>query len=313
MSAQASRPFIGVCIATYKRPERLQLLLADILAQTCKCNELVIVDNDPEGSARSVVESFALAMKESRPDLAIHYDVQPIKNISITRNRTIALAKGEWLAFLDDDERAPANWLELMLRAAEQFSADGILAPVIPIVPDDAPRWIRSGNFYELPRALTGQKVPSNNFKFGNVLLRGDVLRAEHGPFDPAYGTTGGEDGDLLCRLELNGVKLFWSDEAIVHEPVERKRLSARWLWMRAMRGGQDFARHTSGGRYGKVSAAGKLVFVLRALVQLLIAAVLSLISLPLGMHRAMRWVLKVAANFGKLSYFWGWHYREYA
>jgi len=34
---------------------------------------------------------------------------------------------------------------------------------------------------------------------------------------------------------------------------------------------------------------------------------------LPLGMHRAMRWVLKVAANFGKLSYFWGWHYREYA
>jgi succinoglycan biosynthesis protein ExoM len=155
--------------------------------------------------------------------------------------------------------------------------------------------------------------VPSNNFKFGNVLLRGEVLRAEPGPFDPAFGLTGGEDGDLLCRLELKGVRLVWSDAAVVTEPVDPKRLSIGWLWMRALRGGQDFSRHTLSGRYGPISTAGKIMFLLRATVQMLIAGLLALVSWPLGFHHAMRWAIKVAANFGKLSVLWGWHYKEYA
>jgi len=304
---------ITVCIPTHKRPELLRALLGDIVQQTRCCNEIVVVDNDPAESARTIVEAFALKMLTIRPALAVHYDVQPVKNISLTRNRTIALARSEWMAFIDDDERAPSNWLELMLTAASRYKADGILAPVVPTVPDNAPRWIKRGRFYDLPRAVTGQVVPASNYKFGNVLLRAQVLREEAGPFDPAYGTTGGEDGDLLCRLELKGIKLIWSDDAVVYEPVEQKRLSAKWLLMRAMRGGQDFARHTSGGRYGSVTVVGKTVFVIRALLQLVIASILLLIVLPLGVHRAMRWAIKLAANFGKLSYFWGWHYQEYA
>jgi len=313
MSGSLPRPELSVCIPTYKRPVRLKELLSDVLAQTHPCDELIIVDNDPDASAREVVQNFTRDIAASHTSIIVKYEVQPIKNISITRNRTIALATATWLAFIDDDERAPANWLELMLLAASTYGADGILAPVVPVVPESAPGWIKRGGFYDLPRAVTGQRAPASHFKMGNVLLRGEVLRAEAGPFDPAYGTTGGEDGDMLCRLELKGVKLVWSDDAIVHEPVEQKRLSARWLWMRAMRGGQDFARHFMQERYGKVSLIGKIKFALRASVQMVVAAAMSVIALPLGLHRAMRWSIKAAANFGKLSYMWGWHYQEYA
>jgi succinoglycan biosynthesis protein ExoM len=82
---------------------------------------------------------------------------------------------------------------------------------------------------------------------------------------------------------------------------------------MRAMRGGQDFARHTLNGRYGSIGAAGKCIFLLRAAGQMLLAGLLALFSWPLGFHHAMRWATRVAANFGKLSVFWGWHYKEYA
>jgi succinoglycan biosynthesis protein ExoM len=36
-------------------------------------------------------------------------------------------------------------------------------------------------------------------------------------------------------------------------------------------------------------------------------------VSWPLGRHRAAQWLTRAAANLGKLSIFWGWHYHEYA
>jgi succinoglycan biosynthesis protein ExoM len=38
----------------------------------------------------------------------------------------------------------------------------------------------------------------------------------------------------------------------------------------------------------------------------------LASVSWPLGSHRGAHWLLKAAANAGKLSVFWGYHYREY-
>jgi succinoglycan biosynthesis protein ExoM len=51
----------------------------------------------------------------------------------------------------------------------------------------------------------------------------------------------------------------------------------------------------------------------MRALIQAIVAAGLSLLLLPLGRHHAAHWLTKVSANLGKLSIFAGWHYREYA
>jgi hypothetical protein len=53
--------------------------------------------------------------------------------------------------------------------------------------------------------------------------------------------------------------------------------------------------------------------FFTRCLAQLFIAAGLALVSLPLGRHHAANWLIKVAANAGKLSILSGWQYREYA
>ncbi len=50
-----------------------------------------------------------------------------------------------------------------------------------------------------------------------------------------------------------------------------------------------------------------------RAVLQLLVAAGLSVLTLPFGRHRSALWLTKASANLGKLSIFIGWHYREYA
>jgi len=299
---------ISLCIATYRRAERLAALLADLVDQRRFPSEVVVVDNDAAGSARAVVER----RRELGAPFPIHYAIQPEKNIALTRNRTVELATGDWIAFIDDDERAPAAWLKQLAETVTRHAADGALGPVEPIVPADAPAWIRRGSFYEWARMQTGTVIPLNKLRFGNVLLRGALLRDGPAPFDPDYGLTGGEDGDLLGRLVQQGARIVWCDEAVVHEPVEASRLSLRWLLLRALRGGQDFARHKLTGRFGALTTAGRTLLLLRALAQSALAAGLALLSWPLGRHRAAYWLLKASANIGKISIFLGWHYQEY-
>jgi succinoglycan biosynthesis protein ExoM len=300
---------VSLCIATYRRADRLAAVLKDLTLQERLPDEVVIVDNDPAESARPVVE----AQLAAGAPFPIQYGVQPQKNISLTRNKTVALSSGEWLAFIDDDERAPRAWLRQLMDAAELYQADGVLGPVNPVVPASAPGWIQRGHFYEFPRMGSGDIIPPNRLRFGNVVVKSALLRGSATPFDPSLGLTGGEDGDLLARLQLQGARIVWCDEAIVNEPVESARLTLQWLLARALRGGQDFARHTLVGRYGAVSGLQRVNFFLIALAQAVAAAALALLVWPLGRHHAARWLTTVSANIGKLSVLWGWRYREYA
>src|SRR3984957_18482577 len=226
---------VSVCVATHRRAERLLAVLQDLTRQRRLPDQVVVVDNDAAGSARRVIDQ----LRSTSAPFRLDYDIQPERNIALTRNRTVMLANGDWLAFIDDDERAPELWLEQLLDAAVRYEPDGILAPVEPQVPAGAPSWIQRGRFYDFPHQPSGKLVPLDRMRFGNVLLRGDPLRAEPGPFDVSYGLSTGEDGDLLVRMARKGARIVWFDEAIVWEPIEARRLSLRWLLLRALSGGQ--------------------------------------------------------------------------
>jgi succinoglycan biosynthesis protein ExoM len=308
-SASVNGTSIGVCISTYRRVERLASLLEDLSRQSLPLAEVIVVDNDAAGTARTIVEQHRKRVNA----YPILYDIQPERSISLTRNRTVELSTAQLLAFIDDDERAPATWLSQLMTAMQHYSADAVLGPVLPVVPETAPMWIRRGRFYDFPRFGTGEVVPLNRMRFGNILLNGARLRQEPVPFDPAFGLGAGEDSDLLIRLARKGAKIIWCDEAVVMEPVVLARLSLRWLLQRALGGGQTFARMMMSGRYGPVGFTDRLEFIFRPLAQLVIASLLTILSLPFGRHHAAAWLVKASANLGKLSAFWTWRYQEYA
>src|SRR4029077_5961344 len=206
-------PTVSICIPTYQRNERLRLLLDDLLQQSRLPDQVVVVDNHSGSGAKPIVEAY-----KARAPFPVVYDVQPQPNIALTRNRTVELATGEWMAFIDDDERAPKEWLQELLRAVEVLRADGVLAPVEPQVPATAPAWIRRGSFYDFAHQPEGAEVPYECMRFGNVLLRGDLLRGEPGPFDPGHELMAGEDTDLLVRLARKGARIVWSEKAPVYE-----------------------------------------------------------------------------------------------
>ena len=299
-------PNISICLATYKRNAQLKLLLDDLARQTLLPREVVVVDNEPLGGAKAVIEG-------RRDPYVIKYEVQPQKNISLTRNRTVALAEGDWLAIIDDDERAPANWLQAMAEVMTSADADGVLGHVDCLVPDNAPSWIRKGHFYDSWPNPHGEVFPLNRISKGNALLDGGRVRRLEGPYDPAFGLTGGEDADLYARLVREGAKLVWCDQPRLSEPVDPSRLNARWLLLRAYRGGQDFSRNQRRGDFGPVGPLLQLRHLVEQVLKLAFALILVIATLPFGRHHSMEWLVKAAANWGKLTSLWGWRHKEYA
>jgi succinoglycan biosynthesis protein ExoM len=300
---------ISVCIPTHRREAKLRALLQDLVTQDLLPTDVVVVDNDAAGSARNVVDGF----REPGCPFRLTYAIQPERSIPLTRNMTVHLATGDWLAFVDDDERAPPDWLRKLIDCALAHSADGVLAPVEPDVPKWAPHWIQRGGFYSWPRMTTGSQVPRENLRFGNLVLRAAAVRTMSGPFDPEFGLAAGEDVDMLIRLVKQGAKLVWCDEAIVREPVDPGRLSLRWILLRGYSGGQAFGRIRVAGTLGRVNLAMRALLALRWTVQMLAAVLLAALVWPAGRHRAVAWLVKAWANAGKLTALAGRRYSAYA
>lgn len=296
---------VSVCICTYRRPDQLALLLDTLAAQSRVPDQVIVVDNDGDQSALPVCQA-----RDDAFDLI--YDHEPEQNISLARNRSLSYAEGEWIGFLDDDEIAPADWLQLMLQTAKKHKADGVLAPVISEVPGDAPRWIRKGDFFGRERYATGTVVPANQLRIGNALIKRSCIRSKDAPFDPDFGLSGGEDGRLLSSLAAQGARFVWCDEAVVTEPVEPKRLRLSWILMRALRGGQDYGLHFLSGAYGPVGSRQRGWFAIKAVAVLLMCAPLALLSGLLGRHRAVHWLKKAYAQMGKILAFSSYRYQEY-
>jgi succinoglycan biosynthesis protein ExoM len=203
--------------------------------------------------------------------------------------------------------------LRRLVDCAAVYSADGVLAPVEPHLPDSAAQWIRRGKFYDWPHQVTGTSVLRENLRFGNLLLRGDRVRNLPGPFDPQFALSAGEDVDMLIRLVAQGAKLVWCDEAAVWEPVVPNRLSLRWLLLRAYSGGQAFGLIRISGRLGRVNALLRLVLLIRWSIQFVAALLIAAVLRPFGRHRSVAWLIKAWANAGKLTAFSGRRYSAYA
>ena len=142
---------VSVCIATYRRPQRLARLLEGLSRQKLAEGptvEIVVVDNDLDGSAGPIVNSAPVSFP-------IQYIVEERANVAGARNRGVAAAQGTWIAFLDDDEVPHEGWLAAYWECVQTGDADGWFGPVLPILEAPATPWLDIETFYARCGVLT--------------------------------------------------------------------------------------------------------------------------------------------------------------
>lgn len=282
---------ISICVCTCRRPALLARLL-DSLADQQGVSELhvVVVDNDPAGSARPVVEQAGAC----HPELAIDYAIEPIPGISFARNRSVAMARGELVAFIDDDEEAELHWLEQLLATLRQSGADAVLGPVLPVYPEGTPAWVVRSGFFERPRCATGTALAANQCRMGNVLIRRHWLGDT--PFDPALARSGGEDSDFFLRIVAAGARVVWCDSASVSELVPPERQKLGWMLARSLRSATTYWRLVNPGRPWLARFGSALLGVVAGGA----FALAGLLALAAGRDRALNLWRRAAGGFGR-------------
>ncbi len=104
-------PLVSVIIPTYKRPGKLGRAIESVLNQTYNNLEIIIVDDNNEGSVyREQTEKFMERYKKESKIIYLKH--QQNKNASAARNTGLKRSKGKYIAFLDDDDEFLPTKLE---------------------------------------------------------------------------------------------------------------------------------------------------------------------------------------------------------
>lgn len=214
-------PPVSVVICTRDRTDLLKGAMEALLALDYPHREIIVVDNAPSNSstAEFVARYPVRYVKEERPGL------------DWARNRGIAEAQHDIIAFTDDDARPDRGWLRAMAAAfadPEVMAASGLVAAAeMETLPQQQFELVYGGMLQHLDKF----KVPGNLLsakdrlwasKYGvgaNMAFRRQIFEAV-GNFDVALdvgtATRGAGDIEMFHRILAKGYATFYDPRALV-------------------------------------------------------------------------------------------------
>ncbi|MBG0738334.1 glycosyltransferase [Paeniglutamicibacter antarcticus] len=297
-----------IAVLTYCRPDRIASVLPLLVRQ---CHSIpapatvLVIDNDPEASAKLVVHGLASE--------GVRYVHEPVPGIAAARSRALAEAgDAHLLVFIDDDEVPSDEWLLHLLKLYRRTSAAAVVGPVISeyaCVPDP---WITAGEFFRRRRMPTG--TPVTVAATNNLLLDLEQIRAMNLDFDRRFGLLGGEDTLFTRQIVERGGTMVWCDEAIVMDQVPEDRLTREWVLRRAFSSGNSWSRVSLELASGKPARRRQRVRLLASGGVRIAGGLAKSTAGILGMSVARRakGLRTMARGAGMTSGAFGYAYREY-
>lgn len=244
----------SIVICTYNRSNLLLILLESIACQTAPTQiyEVIVVDNNSSDATPSVVKNFM----NGHPGLNIRYAFEKKQGVSNARNRGWQEARGEYVAYLDDDCKLPPYWGTTLIDIIQRFSPGVFEGPYYAYYLDQKPEWFQDTyGSYEMmknPRWLQAGETLSSG---GNLVIKKKLLERYQG-FNTDLGMKGrllgyGEEPEFVNRVRENDpdITLYYDPEFWVYHLVRKEKFSIRWNIYSVFTNGKYCFRFTHKGK----------------------------------------------------------------
>ncbi|MGH7725513.1 MAG: glycosyltransferase family 2 protein [Candidatus Eiseniibacteriota bacterium] len=190
-------PRISVVVSHYDRPALLAQALESIAVQTRRDFEVIVV-NDHGADSAPLVEAFAGRIAP----IPVRYDYRPSnEGVAATRNRGLALARGDFIAYLDDDDLWRPGHLERLAGALEAEPACALAygdAEVLRLVREPGVAW-RVADRRTLAVPFDLDDLKRDDFIVPGGMVHRRALYDRVGPYDTSLGVS--DDWDWLLRV----------------------------------------------------------------------------------------------------------------
>jgi glycosyltransferase involved in cell wall biosynthesis len=210
---------ISAVIVTYNRPEEVKKAVDSLANQSVKPFEIIIIDNGSNPSLSMKVDSSKLKL--------IRFDEEI--GLSRARNYGIKVAKGEYIAFMDDDCIASKHWIEEIQKGIKA-GGEILGGPLRPRFRAKPPKWWNEKDLGYLAgvgnsetRAIWG----------GNMVFKKEVFR-KIGVFNPKIGRQKGkllaDEESCLIAKGKKSCKILFMPKAEVFHLVTSERLTLKYI-----------------------------------------------------------------------------------
>lgn len=233
---------LSVIVCTFRRPDLLERCVRGCLEQRLDPGdalEVLVVDNDSSPDVEERVARLASRTHQLR------YIAQPLPGLSASRRVGASVARGDIVAYLDDDAvPIGPGWARAYLDAFSERHVGSAGGPVVPDLDGiEPPRWLSPHVEAKLTVLDISRPVPMGELRRtwpyrsvlapmgANIAFRRDLVPA----FEDALGRTG---SGLASRDELPGLRAVQArglevrlvpDAAVFHR-IERARLTPEWI-----------------------------------------------------------------------------------
>jgi glucosyl-dolichyl phosphate glucuronosyltransferase len=240
---------ISVIVCTYNRANILSRVLQTLGEQTLPLKEfeIIVVDNNSTDNTRQIVENFFENIHNLR------YCFEARQGLSHARNRGWQEARGSYVGYIDDDAKAPAQWLSVAHQIINEMQPAVFGGPYYAYYDSPEPKWWKDSYQSHVqgdePRFLGVHEYLDG----GNIFFPRYILEKFEG-FDPDLGMSGtqigfGEETALQEKIRGNipANAMYYHPDLFIYHLVMAKKMRLGWIIRQRFMDGRYFLKAQSG------------------------------------------------------------------
>lgn len=230
-------PKLSIIVCTYNRERYIEETLKLLSDQSIEKSgyEVLVIDNNSTDNTKSICEKFTKQSGHSN----FHYFLETNQGHTFSRNRGIKEAKGQYLAFLDDDAWVENTYCEEIIKFFTRHpDVSALGGKIIPLYEGNEPVWMTKFLWPLVAGLDMGGEIKEfkrSKYPIGANMAFGASVFKDYGLFNVELGRRGkglegGDEKDIIYRLKRDHKKVVYVPSIVARHIIPDSRIQKSYI-----------------------------------------------------------------------------------